>query len=158
MSYELRVERVLNATAEEAWEAYTDAEAAKVWFKLGPDGPDDSIVEITNDLRVGGEWNAAWGDSPERLFRERGVYQVVDRPRRLVMAHTGWTPDGESMATTLEVTFEDLGGKTRMVVVQSGFPTGEVRDFFATTAWNGAFDRVERYLALPAPRQAGQDA
>jgi uncharacterized protein YndB with AHSA1/START domain len=152
MSYELRVERVLNATAEEVFEAYTDAEAAKVWFRLGPDGPDDSIVEITNDLRVGGEWNAAWGDSPDRLFRERGVYRVIDRPRRLVMAHTGWTPDGETMDTMVEVTFEDLGGKTRMVVAQSGFPTEEVRDFFATAAWNGAFDRIERYLALRASR------
>jgi uncharacterized protein YndB with AHSA1/START domain len=152
MSYELRVERVLNASAEEVFEAYTDAEAARVWFTLGPDGPDGSIAEITNDLRVGGEWNAAWGESPDRLFRERGVYQVVDRPRRLVMAHTGWTPDGETMETTIEVTFEDLGGKTRMVVAQSGFPTEEVRDFFSTTAWTGAFDRIERYLARRASR------
>ena len=152
MSYELRVERVLNATAEEVWEAYTDAEAAKVWFKLGPDGPDDSVVEITNDLRVGGEWNAAWGDSPDRLFRERGVYQLIDRPHRLVMAHTGWTPDGESMESTIEVTFEDLGGKTRMVVAQTGFATEELRDFFATTAWGGAFDLIERYLVLRASR------
>jgi hypothetical protein len=68
------------------------------------------------------------------------------------MAHTGWTPDGESMDTTVEVTFEDLGGKTRMVVVQTGFPIEEVRDFFATTAWGGAFDRIERYLALRASR------
>jgi len=152
MSYELRVERVLNATAEEVFEAYTDAEAAKVWYTLGPDGPDGSIAEIANDLRVGGEWNAAWGDSPERLFRERGVWQVIDRPRRLVMAHTGWTPDGETMDTTIQVTFEDLAGKTRMVVAQSGFPTEEVRDFFSTTAWNGAFERIERYLALRASR------
>jgi uncharacterized protein YndB with AHSA1/START domain len=150
MSYELRVERVFNATAEEVFEAYTDAEAAKVWFRLGPDGPDDSIVEITNDLRIGGEWNAAWGDSPDRLFRERGVYQVIERPRRLVMASTGWSPDGESLDTMIEVTFEDLGDKTRMVVVQSGFPTEEVRDFFSTVAWIGAFERIERYLALPS--------
>ena len=53
------------------------------------------------------------------------------------------------MDTTIEVTFEDLGGKTRMVVTQSGFPTEELRDFFATTAWIGAFERLERYLALP---------
>jgi uncharacterized protein YndB with AHSA1/START domain len=152
MSYELRVERVLNATAEEVFEAYTDAEAATVWFKLGPDGPDGSIAEISNDLRVGGEWNAAWGESPDQLFRERGIWQVIDRPRRLVMAHTGWTPDGESLDTTIEVRFEDLGGKTRMVVAQTGFPTEEVRDFFSTVAWNGALDRIERYLALPRPR------
>jgi uncharacterized protein YndB with AHSA1/START domain len=155
MTYELRVERVLNATAEEVFDAYTDAEAQKVWFRLGPDGPDDSIVEITNDLRVGGEYNAAWGDSPDRLFRERGVYQVIDRPRRLLMASTGWTPDGESLDTTVEVTFEDVGGgKSRMVVVQRGFPTPEVRDFFATTAWIGLFERMERYLALPASRNS----
>jgi uncharacterized protein YndB with AHSA1/START domain len=153
MSYELRVERVFNATAEEVFEAYTDAEAAKVWFTLGPDGPDGSIVEITNDLRVGGEWNAAWGESPDQLFRERGVYQVIDRPHRLVMALTGWTPDGQSMDTTVEVNFEDLGGKTRMVVAQAGFPTEEVRDFFAKAAWTGAFDRIERYLALPASQR-----
>jgi uncharacterized protein YndB with AHSA1/START domain len=104
MSYDLRVERVLNAGAEEVFDAYTDAEAAMVWFRLGPDGPDDSIVEISNDLRVGGEWRAAWGDSRERLFRERGVWQVTE----------------------------------------------EVRDFFATVAWAGAFERIERYLALPA--------
>lgn len=152
MSYELRVERVFNASPEEVFEAYTDAEAAKVWFRLGPDGPDDSIVEITNDLRVGGEWNAAWGDSPDRLFRERGVYQVVERPRRLVMASTGSSPDGESLDTMIEVTFEDLGGKTRMVVMQSGFPTEQVRDFFATVAWIGAFERIERYLVLQASR------
>jgi uncharacterized protein YndB with AHSA1/START domain len=152
MSYELRVERVLNASAEEVFDAYTDAEAAKVWFTLGPDGPDGSIAEITNDLRVGGEWNAAWGEDPDQLFRERGVWQVIERPRRLVMAHTGWTPDGQTMDTTIEVTFEDLGGKTRMVVAQRGFPTEEVRDFFAATAWSGAFDRIERYLARRALR------
>jgi len=45
MSYELRVERVLNASAEEVFDAYTDAEAAKVWFTLGPDGPDGPAID-----------------------------------------------------------------------------------------------------------------
>ena len=61
MSYQQRVERVLNASAEEVFEAYTDAEAQKVWFRLGLD------------------------------------------------------PDGDSLDTMIEVTFEDLAGKTRMV-------------------------------------------
>ena len=33
-----------------------------------------------------------------------------------------------------------------MTVVQTGFPTPEVRDFFETMAWVGAFDRIEAYL------------
>ena len=86
-----------------------------------------------------------------QLRVEAGLVQrVIDADGVAVIY--GWTPDGESMDTTVEVTFEDLGGKTRMVVAQSGFPTEEVRDFFATTAWNGAFDRIERYLALRASR------
>jgi uncharacterized protein YndB with AHSA1/START domain len=152
MSYQLRVERIFNATIDEVFHAYTDAEAAKVWFRLRAEGLDDSIAEITNDLRVGGEWNAAWGDSPDRLFRERGVYRVVDPPHRLLMDSTSWTPDGETMDTTVEVTFEDLGDKTRMVVLHSGIPTEELRDFLATTAWIGCFERIERYLALPQSR------
>ena len=148
MSHELRVERILNATVEQVFEAYTDVEAQKVWFRLGPDGPDDLIVEASNDLRVGGEYTADWGRSPDEMFHERSVYQVVDPPHRLVSTSTGWGPDGEKLQTTVEVTFEDLGGgKTRMVVVQSGFPTEEVRDFFSTVAWIGLFERLERYLA-----------
>jgi uncharacterized protein YndB with AHSA1/START domain len=153
MSHELRVERILNATVEEVFKAYTDVEAQKVWFRLGPDGPDDSIVEVTNDLRVGGEYTADWGGSPDEMFHERGVYQVVDPPHRLVSTSTGWGPDGAKLQTKVEVTFEDLGGgKTRMVVVQSGFPTEEVRDFFSTVAWVGLYERIERYLALRTSR------
>jgi len=30
--------------------------------------------------------------------------------------------------------------------VQSGFPSVEVRDFFASMAWVGAMDRIEAFL------------
>ncbi len=153
MSHDLRVERTLNTTPEQAFDVYTDTEAQKTWFALGPDGPDGTIVEITNDLRVGGEWNAAWGDTPDQLFRERGVYQVVDRPHRVVMTSTAWAPGEEPVESTIEVTFENLGDKTKMVVTQTGLPTAELRDFMATTGWNGAFDRIERYLALQQQSQ-----
>ena len=33
-----------------------------------------------------------------------------------------------------------------MSVVQSGFPSVEMRDFFVEMAWSGAFDRIEAYL------------
>ena len=33
-----------------------------------------------------------------------------------------------------------------MSVVQSGFPSVEMRDFFVEHAWDGAFDRIEAYL------------
>jgi len=43
-------------------------------------------------------------------------------------------------------------GETLMTIVQQGFPTAEVRDFFADTAWIGFFDRLEAYFTA---RSAG---
>jgi uncharacterized protein YndB with AHSA1/START domain len=147
------VERVFDHSPEDVFDAFTDAEAQRIWFTLGPDGPDGSFAEIECDPRVGGEWVLAWGDR-DAPFRERNVFQIVDRPRRLMLSSTGWSPDGDRLDTTVEILFEDLDGKTRMVINQNGFRTAEERDFFAKTAWSGAFDRVERYLDLPKEARA----
>jgi uncharacterized protein YndB with AHSA1/START domain len=144
VSYQLTVERVIEAPAEAVFDAFTDAGAQRVWMRAA--GDPDAILETRCDLRVGGEWVAAWGPSRDELYRETNVFQVVDRPRRLVMATTSSTPDGFSLDTTTEVTFEERDGKTRMTVVQRGFPTGELRDYFAGTAWPGALDALDRFV------------
>jgi uncharacterized protein YndB with AHSA1/START domain len=144
MSYELRVERLIDATPEEVFDAYTDPEAQKIWYSVMDEG---MIVENEVDLRVGGKWVSAWGFSPDEMFRETNVFEVVDRPHRLVSRSTGSSPDGQTVDTHVEVTFRDEGGKTLMTVVQTGFPSEEMRDFFADTGWNGAFDRLNAYFA-----------
>ena len=144
MSYELRVERLIDATPDEVFDAYTDPEAQKIWYSVMDEG---MIVENEVDLRVEGKWVSAWGFSPDEMFRETNVFEVVDRPHRLVSRSTGSSPDGQSVDTHVEVTFRDEGGKTLMTVVQTGFPSEEMRDFFADTAWIGAFDRLNAYFA-----------
>jgi uncharacterized protein YndB with AHSA1/START domain len=144
----LRVSRRLPATPERVFDAYTDAEEQKVWFGILDEAP--GIVEIEVDLRVGGTQTAVWGPSRDQLFREVQTFLVVDRPHRLVTESTGWTPDGDTMTTRIEVTFEPDGDGTLMTVVHDGFPTPEVRDFFATEPWVGAFDRIEAYLRSAA--------
>jgi hypothetical protein len=37
-----------------------------------------------------------------------------------------------------------------VTVVQTGFPTEELRDFFTTFAWAGAFDRITKFLVQGA--------
>ena len=144
MSYELKVERLIDATPEEVFDAYTDPEAQRAWYTiLDP----EMIVENTVDLRVGGEWVSTWGFSANEMFREVNVFEVVDRPHRLVSRSTGSAPDGQSVETDVEVTFTPQDGKTLMTVTQSGFPDQEMRDFFQDTGWQGAFDRIEAYFA-----------
>jgi uncharacterized protein YndB with AHSA1/START domain len=147
-NFELRMTRLLPATPEQVFDAYTDAEKQKIWFSILDEEP--GVVEIDVDLRVGGEQTAVWGPNRDELFRETQVFRVIDRPHRLVTSSTGSDPSGAVMSTEVEVTFEEQGDGTLVTVVQSGFPDAATRDFFQTMAWVGAFDRIEAYLVREA--------
>jgi uncharacterized protein YndB with AHSA1/START domain len=141
---ELRAERLLPATPDQVFDAYTDAEKQRIWFSILDTEP--GIVEIEVDLRVGGTQTATWGPSRDELFTETQTFLAIDRPHRLVSRSVGSSPDGQTMTTRIEVTFTAVDGGTLMSVVQSGFPGAELRDFFAEHAWVGAFARIEAYL------------
>ncbi|MHA6669367.1 SRPBCC family protein [Homoserinimonas sp. A447] len=141
---ELRMTRLLPATPEDVFDAYTDAEKQRIWFSILDEEP--GVVEIEVDLRVGGKQTAVWGPNRDELFHETQVFKVIDRPHRLVTTSTGGDPSGGEMSTEVEVTFEEKDGGTLVTVVQSGFPDVQTRDFFQTMAWVGAFDRIEAYL------------
>lgn len=140
----LRMTRQLPATPEDVFDAYTDAEKQKIWYSILDEEP--GIVEIEVDLRVGGKQVAVWGPNRETLFREEQTFLEIDRPHRLVTESSGNDPDGNTMTTRVVMTFEERGDGTLVTVEQTGFPTPEVRDFFSTMVWVGAFDRIEAYL------------
>ncbi|OHX01777.1 SRPBCC domain-containing protein [Micromonospora sp. WMMB235] len=144
MTLHMRVTRHLPGTPDEVFDAYTDAGKQKIWFGILDEQP--GIVEIDVDLRVGGKQTAVWGPSPDMLFRETQTFLEIDRPHRLVTESTGTGPDGTTMTTRIEVTFEAKDGGTLMTVVQSDFPTPQLRDFFVGEVWTGAFARIEAYL------------
>jgi len=135
--YDLKVQRVVDATPEDVFDAFTDPDAQKEWYQLDPEW----TVQTECDVRVGGVWKSAWGPPGSEPYRERSVFQVVDRPRRLVMSSTMKMPDGSSIDTKLEITFEEKNGKTWMTILQSGFPTPESRDAFES-GWPGTLERL----------------
>jgi uncharacterized protein YndB with AHSA1/START domain len=141
---DLRMTRLLPATPEQVFDAYTDAEKQKVWFSILDEEP--GIVEITTDLRVGGQQTAVWGPDRDTLFHETQTFLVIYRPHRLVTESTGGGPDGSGMTTRIDITFEAVDGGTLMTIVQIGFPAVEVRDFFTQEVWVGALDRIEAFL------------
>ena len=140
----LRMTRQLPATPEEVFDAYTDAEKQKIWYSILDEEP--GVVEIEVDLRVGGRQVAVWGPNRDTLFREEQTFVEIDRPHRLVTESTGNDPSGQTMSTHVVMTFEPNDGGTLVTVEQTGFPTPEVRDFFSTMVWVGAFDRIEAFL------------
>jgi uncharacterized protein YndB with AHSA1/START domain len=142
VSHELRFERVFDAAPEEVFDALTDPEGLEEMYGLDDPG---WIVESEGDLSVGGTWRVAFGPSRNELYRFTHEFEVIDRPRRVDFASTETAPDGTSFVSDVEVTFEDESGKTRMTIVQRGFPSAEVRDLHEVGLPH-AFDRVERFI------------
>ena len=141
MSFDLRLERTYDAAPEVVFDAFTDPEAQQELYADAPDW----IVEATCYLRVGGRWTIAFGPPGDTPARETNVFQVVDRPRRLVYRSTMTMPDGSNIDTSMEVTFEEEAGRTRLTIVQRGFPTPERREEFAG-GWSSILDRLLRVV------------
>ncbi len=142
MRHDLKLERLYDAAPEVLFDAFTDPQAQKQLYADAPDW----IVEAACDLRVGGRWTIAFGPPGSTPARETNVFQVVDRPRRLVYSSTMTMPDGSSVDTSMEVTFVEEDGRTRLTIVQRGFPTAEARDEFAG-GWPSILDGLGRVVA-----------
>jgi uncharacterized protein YndB with AHSA1/START domain len=141
VSDDLRFVRVIAAPPEEVFAAFTDPGGQEAIY--GQDDP-GWIVRSECDLRVGGVWTVEFGPSSSRLYRHRHVFRVIDPPRRLVLTSTETRLDGSSFDTQLEFMFEEEeDGKTRMTMVQRGFPSLDLRDEHLRGLPN-AFARLER--------------
>ena len=68
MIYDLKVQRVFDATPEDVFDAFTDPDAQKEWYQLDPDW----TVETECDVRVGGVWKSR-GDLREASRIARGL-------------------------------------------------------------------------------------
>jgi uncharacterized protein YndB with AHSA1/START domain len=147
MSHDLRLERVYDAAPEVVFDAFTDPDAQKELYADAPDW----IVEAECDLRVGGRWSIAFGPPGSAPARETNVFQVVDRPRRLVYASMMTMPDGSTVDTGMEVVFQPEDGGTRLMITQRGFPTPRLRDEFAG-GWASILDGLGRVVAARVAR------
>jgi uncharacterized protein YndB with AHSA1/START domain len=144
MSLDVEVTRLIDATPEEVFDAFTDPEGQDAFY--GQDDP-GWVVRSRCDLRVGGVWSVEFGPSPRELYRHRHVFEVIERPHRLLLASTETRLDGSTLHTKLEFTFEARDGKTLMTMIHTGFPTAELRDEHARGVPN-ALARWERLIEL----------
>lgn len=143
----LQLRRELHATEDAVFDALVNPEKQKIW--LSPPGA-GGVVETTVDLRVGGAWESRFRPNHMTEVHDVQTYVVIDRPHRLVTDLVSESVvDGRPMPTLhsrLDITLEPTVWGTLMTVEQTGFPSIEMRDFFETVAWPGAFDRVETFL------------
>ena len=141
--------RVLDAPRELVWTAWTKPEPLGQWW--GPDG--FSTTTSAYDLRPGGVWRFVMHGPDGRDYQNRIVFEEVVRPERIVYRHGG-AEDVEPVQFRTTVTFEDLGGKTRLTL-HARFPSPEerdrvIRDYGADKGMLQTLARLAEYLTRQA--------
>jgi len=101
--------------------------------------------DSTCDLRIGGEWTIVGGHPRARPFRETNRFTKIDRPRQISFTSTLVLPDDSVLEREVDATFEFLEhGRTKMVIVQRGFPSRESRDALEP-GLPSIYDGIERF-------------
>jgi len=154
MSLDVEVARLIDATPEEVFEAFTTPEGQDAFY--GQDDP-GWIVRSRCDMRVGGVWTVDFGPSPRELYRHRHVFEAIERPHRLLLTCTETRLDGTTLLISVELMFEAKGEKTLMTMTQRGIPTARLREEHARGVPN-AIARLERtVLARRTPTDTRAD-
>lgn len=139
----LRLERLIDASPDAVFDAWTTREAMERWYSDG----DDFVARVTElDVRVGGGYRVEFGPVGAEPYVEHGEYLEIDRPHRLAMTETLEGVEAPWANTRVTVELHDDNGKTRLVLTHEGFPTTAHRDL-AGGGWPGFLDRIAGLLA-----------
>jgi uncharacterized protein YndB with AHSA1/START domain len=135
---ELVVRRTVSGPPRLVWEAWTKPELFRKWWV--PKSFGLTLLACEMDVRVGEQYQLVFRheDSTMAFF---GTYVEVTPYSRLV-----WTNEEGSGGTTVTtVTFEEVGGKT-LVVVHDLYPSADAIESGSSNAMPEALDQLDELL------------
>ena len=135
----LVVRRLIRASPERVFDAWTRAEHLKQWW--GPQSVE--CIDAQVDLRVGGTYRIANRFSDGTILWISGEFEAILRPDRLV--YTWRVGAAAGLGERITVTFEPRGADTEVVVVHERIPTSAMRDMHEQ-GWLGCLDGLVEYL------------
>jgi len=113
--------RLVDAPRELVWSVWTDPKHLSQWW--GPDGFRTTTSAF--DFKAGGVWRFVMHGPDGRDYENRVTFDEIVKPERIAYHHGGGD-DVEPVQFRTIVTFDDLGGKTR-VTLRGTFPSAEER-------------------------------
>jgi uncharacterized protein YndB with AHSA1/START domain len=140
----LRLQRTYDAPAEDVFDAWTNPEVLRRWWKANPAWI-TPVAEV--DLRVGGRYRISMED-PEsgKKYTAGGEYSEVSRPNRLVYSWQWEQENGElSHSSTVAVDFRGEGEQTTVVLEHTGLESLESRDSHGQ-GWEGVLEAFQTHL------------
>jgi uncharacterized protein YndB with AHSA1/START domain len=138
---DLRLERTIDASPEEAFDAWTNPEVLRRWWAADPTWV-TPVAEV--DLRVGGRYRLSMEDpSTGTTHTVGGEYREVRRPERLVYSWSWERSDGQpDHASTVTVEFLSEGERTTIVLEHTDLASSESRDGHRK-GWIACFDNLQ---------------
>jgi uncharacterized protein YndB with AHSA1/START domain len=138
--------RVVDAPRELVWSVWTDPKHLAQWW--GPDG--FRTTTSVFDFKPGGVWRFVMHGPDGRDYDNRVTFDEIVKPERL-RYHHGGGDDVEPVQFRTTVTFDALGGKTR-VTLRGEFPTAEerarvIREYGADKGLVQTLARLAEYVA-----------
>jgi uncharacterized protein YndB with AHSA1/START domain len=135
---EVRITREFDAPTETVFRAWTVPAELAAWY--GPaqfDTPEDTI---RIDLRVGGRYELTMvrRDTGEEMPAGYEILEL-EEPTLLVLRSDPMPEYGMPEPVITRVELHDLGGRTRMQLIDGLYPEGFGH---AETGWNSAFARL----------------
>ncbi|MGJ7032497.1 SRPBCC family protein [Niabella hirudinis] len=150
----VEITHVFNAEAARVFEAWTNPEQLVQWY--APDGC--SIRFKTIDVREGGSFHSCIHSTVHGDCWCKGHYLEITAPRQLVFTLVVTNENGEDITaeaagmapdwpvmTTVTVTFEPLGNKTRILLRQT-VPAALAQKTGALPSWILMFNRLKQLL------------
>ncbi len=141
--------RVFDAPRELVFAAFTDPEHLAQWW--GPDGFTTTTSKF--EFRAGGIWRFVMHGPDGRDYQNRITFDEIIAPERIVYRHSGGD-DVEPVQFKQTLTFEDLGGKTKLTW-HGTFPSAEerdrvIKDYGADKGLAQTMARLAEYVAAKA--------
>ena len=102
-------------------------------------------THFTHEFREGGAWRACFVSEAYGENWQGGVYQEIERDRRIVFTFTWDEGPAGGVETTVTITFAEAHGQTIQTFHQTPFTSLERRDSHVT-GWSGLLDRQQAYV------------
>lgn len=135
----LSIIRIFDAPRALVFRAWSAPEHLARWF-----GPKNfTVPSVKTDFRQGGAWRACIRSPDGNEYGCSGAYTEIAEPDRLVFSFR-WEEE-DALDTVVTVTFEDVGGRTRLTFHQTPFRSVEDRDGHME-GWGECIDRLEAYV------------
>jgi uncharacterized protein YndB with AHSA1/START domain len=144
------IERVFDAPRELLWRAWTDPEWFMRWW--GPAPFTSPWVQM--DLQPGGRFVWVMRDPDGQEYYTVGEFREIDPPSRLVYTDSFGDAEGNVVSpttygmgddfpvtTVVTVTFEDLGGQTRLRIASDQAVPGNMWEM-ASAGWYSSLDKL----------------